>query len=381
MIKTLNKHRFVYGIVVDNLVYSSYYNNKFVFGDVVDYANKLVFEPECEYTLNFVGLLVFNLYTKDKDFIRVKDITQYDVDSIAGLNSLPDKDLYKLKCYISDLDSYFKGDRALVKTNIDSKFFDLPTNPILYYSEYLDDVSEYTRSSDYDYIFKPINISSFSRDKLINSIVIFGTNNTPEYNSSDINDAFIYNPIKNKFKRYIKKTVSDGSVYFINLDTHKVIAENKFIDKYVCNKNPLKCKVYKDYYIKTNACDTSNCSDYLRFGNKYVITLNGGCNNGMLSLPLDCKVVENLNPNTFSKCKGTILSLVLPPKIEEIRLENLRYNDIIYISDKTKLDVVRDFVKFTLRKVELEQYKDKISSDNMSDILSTLPKNINAVIY
>ena len=203
----------------------------------------------------------------------------------------------------------------------------------------------------------------------------------PEYSSSDINDAFIYNPIKNKFKRYIKKTISDGSVYFINLDTHKVIAENKFTDKYVCNKNPLKCKVYKDYYIKTNACDTSNCSDYLRFGNKYVITLNGGCNNGMLSLPLDCKVVENLNPNTFSKCKGTILSLVLPPKIEEIRLENLRYNDIIYISDKTKLDVVRDFVKFTLRKVDLEQCKDKISSDNMGDILSILPKNINAVIY
>lgn len=373
----MDKHRFVYGIVVNSLAYGSYYKNKFVFGSVVEDINKLVFEPECEYTLNFVGLLVFNLYTKDKEFIRIKDITQYDVDSIAGLNSLPDKDSYNLKYSISSLNSF----SIKVNASIDSRFLDLPTNPILYYSEYLDDISEYTRSSDYDYIFKPIDISGFSRDKLLNSIVIFGTNNMPEYNSSDINDAFIYNPIKNKFKRYIKKTVSDGSVYFINLDTHKVIAENKFTDKYVCNKNPLKCKVYKDYYIKTNACDTSNCSDYLRFGNKYVITLNGGCTNGMLSLPLDCKVIENLNPNTFSKCKGTILSLVLPPKIEEIRLENLRYNDIIYMSDKTKLNVVRDFVKFTLRKVDLEQYKDKLSSDNMSDILSALPKNVNAVIY
>lgn len=364
MYKTSDRHKFVYGIVVDN-------------------PYKTILKPNCGYAFNFVGVLVFDLYTKNRKFIRLSELTQYDIDNISGFNWLPDEKSFNIDYWVNDLREYFSGNEIFGKAVLNSGFFDLPNNPVFYYSEYLDDISEYTKSSDYEFIFKPIE----NRDKLLNSIVIFGANEFGDttsigYDNLSLNDAFIYSPFKNKIKRY--KVCKNGE-YFINLDTNKIVYGNKFKDKYFVNRNPLKCKVFQDYYIRTNACDSSISDDYMKFGDKCVVTLAGKCSSGsssgILSIPLDCKVVENLNIGVFSRYKESLLNIVIPPQIEKIRLENLKYNDILYISNKTKPSVVRDFVEFTMSELDLSEYTDKLNSDNLKDILSILDDKVCWVVY
>lgn len=368
MYKTSDRHKFVYGIVVDN-------------------TDESVLKPNCGYAFNFAGVLVFDLYIKNRMFIRLSELTQYDIDSIAGFNWLPDEKSFNIDYWVNDLREYFNGNEIFGKAVLNSGFFDLPNNPVFYCSEYLDDISEYTKSSDYDFIFKPIEIEGFSRDKLLNSIVIFGTNEFGDttsigYNNLSLNDAFVYSPFKNKIKRY--KVCKNGE-YFINLDTNKIVYCDKFKDKYFVNRNPLKCKVFQDYYIRTNACDSSISDDYMKFGDKCVVTLAGKCSSGsssgILSIPLDCKAVENLNIGVFSRYKESLLNIVIPPQIEKIRLDNLKYNDILYISSKTKPSVVKDFVEFTMGELDLSDYTDKLNSNNLKEILSILDDKICYVVY
>lgn len=368
MYKTSDRHKFVYGIVVDN-------------------TDKTVLKPNCGYAFNFVGVLVFDLYTKNRMFIRLNELTQYDVDSIAGFNWLPDEKSFNIDYWVNDLGEYFNGNEIFGKAVLNSGFFDLPSNPVFYYSEYLEDISEYTKSSDYDFIFKPIEIDGFSRDKLLNSIVIFGTNEFGDttnigYDNLSLNDAFVYSPFKNKIKRY--KVCKNGD-YFVNLDTNKIVYGDKFKDKYFINRNPLKCKVFQDYYIRTNACDSSISDDYMKFGDKCVVTLegkfSGDSSSGILSIPLDCKVVENLNIGVFSKYKESLLNIVIPLQIEKIRLENLKYNDILYISNKTNPSVIKNFVEFTMGDVDLSEYTAKLNSNNLKEILSILDDKVCWVVY
>lgn len=235
-----------------------------------------------------------------------------------------------------------------------------------------------------------IAYTSEFRDKLLNSIVIFGTNEFGDttnigYDNLSFNDAFVYSPFKNKIKRY--KVCKNGE-YFVNLDTNKIVYGDKFKDKYFINfinRNPLKCKVFQDYYIRTNACDSSISDDYMKFGDKCIITLGGKCSNNssnnILSIPLDCKVVENLNIGVFSKYKESLLNIVIPPQIEEIRLENLKYNDILYISNKTNPSVIKNFVEFTMGDVDLSEYTAKLNSNNLKEILSILDDKVCWVVY
>lgn len=356
MDKINEKHKFVYGLVVDN-------------------KNKIErFRRETNYTLDLIGILVFDLYKQDRMFIRLSDITQYDVDTITNLNHIPLGD-YKVNCKVPEY-------TGLMELRLGSNFLGINNSLLLYYSDYIDDLSKFTKSSDFDFMFKTIDIEGLYREKLYNSIGIFGVNSNFFDGTTDLNDAFIYNPIKNKIKRYIKKLSSDGSVYFYNLDTGKIIKEAKFINKYfIIGCNISKCKLYEDYSIKNSACNTSTCKAYMKFGDKCVISLDGDIDTGIVSLPLDCKVVENLTCNIFSKHRYRLINIVIPPKIEKIRLENLKSNNILYIPEKIDLGVVRDFVEYSLGEVDIEQYLDKLNSDNLSDILNILDDRMNIIIY
>ena len=349
--------------------------HKFVYGLVVDNKNKIErLRRETSYTLDLVGILVFDLYKQDRIFIRLSDITQYDVATIANLNHIPLGD-YKGTCKVP---AY----TGLMELRFGSNFLDINNSLLLYYSDYIDDLSKFTKSSDFDFIFKTIDIEGFDREKLYNSICISGVNSNFSAGTTGLNDVFIYNPIKNKIKRYVKKLSSDGSVYFQNLDTGKVIKEAKFIDKYfIINCNISKCKLYEDYSIRNSACDTSSCKAYMKFGDKCVISLDGDIDTGIVSLPLDCKVVENLTCNIFSRHRDRLINIVIPPKIEKIRLENLKSNNILYIPEKIDLGVARDFVEYSLGEVDVEQYSDKLNSNNLSDILDILSDKMNIVVY
>ena len=146
MDKINEKHKFVYGLVVDN-------------------KNKIErLRRETSYTLDLVGILVFDLYKQDRMFIRLSDITQYDVATIANLNHIPLGD-YKGTCKVPTY-------TGLMDLRLDSNFLDINNSLLLYYSDYIDDLSKFTKSSDFDFIFKTIDIEGFDREKLYNSKVI-----------------------------------------------------------------------------------------------------------------------------------------------------------------------------------------------------------------
>lgn len=359
MDKINEKHKFVYGLVVDN-------------------KNKIQeLKKGLEYAFDLVGILVFDLYKQNREFIRLKDITQYDVDTIANFNSIPLKEDNKIRCIV---DTYGIGGSAIdIRTY--SNFLYIYNSKLLYYSDYIDDLSKFTKSSDFDFIFKTIGVEGLNREKLCNSVAIFGESTDLYHGTTGLNDAFIYNPIKNKIKRYIKKLRQDREVYFYNLDTGKVISEDKFKDKYFIDYNTNKCKLYDACSIRNSACDTSTCKAYMKFGDKCVISLDGDIDTGIVSLPLDCKVVENLTCNIFSRHRDRLINIVIPPKIEKIRLENLKLNNILYIPNKIDLEVARDFVKYSLGEVDTEQYSSKLNSNNLSDILDILSDKMNIVVY